>query len=168
MPIHITSELILKLFFLCILFYITWTDLKYRIIPNRCVIAAIFIRFLYFMITGEGDWRAFFWLVFNGFIVSIPVFLLTFILETLLKKAVLGGGDIKLLFVLGLYLGLEKCLLMLLIACILSIIGTVITMIKSKDGTAETFPFGPYLATGSAVALLFGDVIMTAYLSLLK
>ena len=164
MPIHITSELILKLFFLGILFYITWTDLKYRTISNRCIIVAILIRFLYFLITKEGNWRAFLWLIFNGLLVSVPVLLLTLLAEAVLKKGALGGGDIKLLFALGVYLGPAKSLLMLLIACLCGIIEAAIAIKQSKNRESTAFPFGPCLAVGAAVSLFFGDSIITWYL----
>ena len=108
----------------------------------------------------------FLWLLAKGFIVSVPVLLLTLLVEAILKKEALGGGDIKLLFVLGIYLGLGNCLLMLLVACILGIFGAAITMKNSEEEGSITIPFGPYLAVGSVVALLFGDSIITWYLSL--
>jgi len=162
----LTPQLLLYLIFTCILYFITMTDLQDRIIPNRCVIAAIVLRFLYFLITKEGDWKAFLWLIINGLIVSVPVLLLTLLMEAILKKEALGGGDIKLLFVLGMYLGMAKCLLMLLVACILGIIGGAIAMKQSEDGESVAIPFGPYLAAGSVVALIFGDTIIASYLSL--
>ena len=130
------------------------------------VIAAIAVRIIYFFLTGEGTLKAFLWLLAKGFIVSVPVLLLTLLMEAILKKEALGGGDIKLLFVLGIYLGLGNCLLMLLVACILGIIGAAITMSKSEEEGSIAIPFGPYLAAGSVVALLFGDSIITWYLSL--
>ena len=162
----LTPYLVLALFFICILYMITLTDLQDRIIPNRCVIAAIVVRIIYFFLTGEGTLKAFLWLLAKGFIVSVPVLLLTLLMEAILKKEALGGGDIKLLFVLGIYLGLGNCLLMLLVACILGIIGAAITMSKWSEEGSIAIPFGPYLAAGSVVALLFGDSIITWYLSL--
>lgn len=162
----LTPELVLSLFFVCILYTITLTDLQERIIPNRFIIAAILVRILYFFVTGEGDVKAFLWLIGQGFIISIPVLLITLLLEAVLKKEALGGGDIKLLLVLGMYLGTANCLFMLLVACILGIIGAVIAMRKSENGESVAIPFGPYLSAGSVLALLFGDSIITAYLSL--
>lgn len=162
----LTPYLFLALFFVCILYMITLTDLQERIIPHRCIIAAIFVRFLYFVLTREGDWKSFLWLIANGLVVSVPVLLLTLLMEKILKKEALGGGDIKLLFVLGMYLGSANCLLMLLVACLLGIVGVVIAMKNSEGEGSVAIPFGPYLAIGSVVALLFGDAIASGYLSL--
>ncbi len=162
----LTGELFLALVLLLVLYVITLTDLQERIIPNRCVMAAILIRFLYFLVTGEGSFKQFLWLIGQGLILSVPVFLVTLLTETILKKEALGGGDIKLLFVLGMYLGSAKSLFMLLMACILGIIGGVVSMKKTEAGESVTIPFGPYLSAGAVLALLFGDPIITAYLSL--
>lgn len=161
-----TKELVLALFFVCILYMITLTDLQERIIPNRCVIAAVVFRILYFFVTGEGNFRAFLWLLGKGLIISVPVLLLTLLMEAILKKEALGGGDIKLLFVLGMYLGPANSLLMLLVACVLGIVGAVITMKHTEEEGSIAIPFGPYLAAGSVIALLFGDSLITWYLSL--
>lgn len=159
-----TLYLILVLFFVSILYIITLTDLQDCIIPNRCIAAAVLVRVLYFLITKEGNFRQFLWLLTEGLFVSVPVLLLVLFVEAILRKEAFGGGDIKLLFVLGLYLGLVKCLLMLLVACVLSIIGRMLAIKKSGVKGSVVFPFGPYLATGSVVALLFGDSIMSWHL----
>ena len=158
--------MILMLFFVVILYIITVTDLQKCIIPNQCILAAVLVRILYFFIMREGNFRAFLWLLTEGLLVSVPVLLVTLLMEVILKKEVFGGGDIKLLFVIGLYLDLVECLLMLLVACVLGIIGGVAVMKKSKAGGSAVFPFGPCLAAGSVVALLFGDFIIEWYLFL--
>ena len=162
----LTPYLVIALFFVCILYMITLTDLQERIIPNRCVIAAILVRILYFFVTGEGNFKAFLWLLAKGLLVSVPVLLLTLLVEAVLNKEALGGGDIKLLFVLGMYLGLGNSLFMLLVACILGIIGAAITMKQEEAEGSIAIPFGPYLAAGSVAALLFGNSVITWYLSL--
>lgn len=161
-----TPYLILVLFFVSVLYIITLTDLQDHIIPNRCVLAAVLVRILYFFITKEGDFRAFLWLVTEGLLVSVPVLLLVIFVEAILKKEAFGSGDIKLLFVLGLYLGLVHCLLMLFVAGVLGIIGGINAIRKSETKGGVVFPFGPCLATGAVVALLFGDSIITWYLFL--
>lgn len=152
--------LALILCFVSILYIITLTDLQKRIIPNLCVIAAILIRIVYFLIIKEGNFRMLLWILTEGFMVSVPVFLLTFLMEAILKKEMFGGGDIKLLFVIGLYLSLAECLVMLLVACILGFIGGIIAIRKIGKRESVPIPFGPCLAAGSVTALLFGNVII--------
>lgn len=67
--------------------------------------------------------------------------------EQISGRFALGGGDVKLLFVLGLYLGIESEAFALLVACALGVVCCLIARVK-------TFAFGPYLAMGSLMALI--------------
>ena len=88
----------------------------------------------------------------------------------------MGGGDIKLIFVTGLYLGWESNLLMILVACM---VGIVVGLAQGQGRTTEEaseelegemegnyFPFGPAIAIATVVCLFFGDGIVSWYLSL--
>ena len=75
----------------------------------------------------------------------------------------MGGGDIKLMAVLGLFFTVPECLLLLVIACIVGIFMAAILM-KIDSDTA--FPFGPALSLAAWFTLLFGEAITTWYLSL--
>ena len=175
----LTSELFLANCFLCILYVVTLTDLYEQIILDRCIIIAIVVRFVTYVVAEEATLSGALVLLGNGLVIAVPVLLLTLLLEFVLKKEALGGGDIKLLFVLGLYLGWAKCLLMLLVACVAGIFYAAKQMSKEETETAEAgeagepeaaasvaIPFGPFLAAGAVVALLVGDTIIGWYLSL--
>jgi prepilin signal peptidase PulO-like enzyme (type II secretory pathway) len=75
----------------------------------------------------------------------------------------MGGGDIKLLFVIGLYLSLPECLLMVMLACV---IGIVMASILMKVDSETAFPFGPALALAAIITMLIGSPIINWYLSL--
>ncbi len=75
----------------------------------------------------------------------------------------MGGGDVKLMAALGLLLGWQKILLVLLLGAVFGTLVHGIRMLVFKDGNA--LAFGPYLAAGAAVAMLYGDKIIALYLS---
>ncbi len=82
-------------------------------------------------------------------IFGIGSLLITVVFERATGRFAMGGGDIKLLFVVGLFLGIEGEAIALLIACgVFAITGLV--MRRSKD---DALPFGPFIAAGSIVAL---------------
>lgn len=83
-------------------------------------------------------------------------------MDFLLKKETLGGGDVKLFFVLGLFTGLWKGLLMLILACIVGLLAAVV-----QRNTKKEFPFGPAIVVAAIVTLAVGQPIIDAYLSLL-
>ena len=81
-----------------------------------------------------------------------------------MEKEVMGGGDIKLLFVTGMYIGWEENLLAIFVACIIGII--VGLRLEQKEDDGGYFPFGPSIAVGAAVSMLYGTRFIEVYMSL--
>ena len=87
----------------------------------------------------------------------------------ILKKEAMGGGDVKLLAAMGTFLGYKLVLLTLILASFVgSIIGAIVLIqAKKKEKAATPFghyiPFGPYLAIGTIIALIWGNDIINWY-----
>lgn len=95
-----------------------------------------------------------------GFFTVSGVFLLIYFAS---KGNAMGGGDIKLMAVTGLFLGWQRILLSLMIG---SLAGTVIHLLLMKlKGKEKVLAFGPYLAFGIFVAMLYGERIIKWYLN---
>jgi prepilin signal peptidase PulO-like enzyme (type II secretory pathway) len=80
--------------------------------------------------------------------------LLILAIEKIWQKEALGGGDIKLIFVTGMYLGWEKNLWMLLIACMM---GAVVGIVRAREKVPKEeayFPFGPMIAQATVFCML--------------
>ena len=88
---------------------------------------------------------------------------LSLIMDKVLKKDTMGGGDIKLMALLGMFLTLPECLLMIMIACV---VGIVMGSILMKVDSETPFPFGPALAIAAWITILVGNPIITWYLGL--
>ena len=88
--------------------------------------------------------------------------LLSLAMDKVLGRESLGGGDIKLLFVLGLYLGWAEMLLLLLAACILGILWA---LRPGKKNAA--IPFAPFLSAAAILVTIFGSGLVEWYLGLL-
>ena len=98
-----------------------FADLKGYIIPDRFILAGIVFRIpFFFLLPGWKD--NLIDALIGGFAVGGGLLLLVLLYEKLRKIDAMGGGDLKLLFVTGLYLGWAKNILCLLIACILGIV----------------------------------------------
>lgn len=76
---------------------------------------------------------------------------------------VMGGGDIKLMALNGLFLGLWPELVMVI--GLSSILGAVIGLIAKKSMNSR-IPYGPFIAVAAVVVLLWGDVLWVKYLQL--
>ena len=96
-----------------------------------------------------------------GFFVVSGLFLLIYLVS---KGRAMGGGDIKLMAAAGLLLGWQNILLSLVIG---SVAGSVIHLILMKlKGRDRVLAFGPYLALGIFVSMLYGDAIIAWYLGM--
>jgi leader peptidase (prepilin peptidase)/N-methyltransferase len=79
----------------------------------------------------------------------------------------MGMGDVKLLAMMGVFLGAPVVVALLL--ALLAMIGAAVVLAARRGiGIARRtgLPFGPYLAVGGAVAAMAGDPLLHAYLSL--
>ena len=94
----------------------------------------------------------------------IPAILLALVLagEWLTGRELMGGGDIKLLFALALYLTWAQLLLALLAGCLAGLAWAALA--GSRRGTAVAF--GPFLAAGALYAVCWGEPLIQWYFGL--
>lgn len=150
----VTWELLLVLIFICILYVIALTDFYAQIILDSCIFAAIAVKIIYFFAFEEVSLSSCFQLFGNGMLIAVPILIFTLFMEFLLKKDAFGGGDIKFLFVLGMYLGWEKSFQTLFLACIMSIVYIVKNRKSEENSTAfAAVSFGPFLSMGAVIVL---------------
>ena len=91
-----------------------------------------------------------------------------FLLQFLISRGKwIGGGDIRLGFLMGLMLGWPYALVALFMAYILgALIGTGL-LATGKKKMQSQIPFGTFLSLATLVALLFGSQLLNQYLSIL-
>ena len=136
---------------------LAYHDVKYRLLPNRFIYPAICATLL--VIVGfaikQGDWSKLwqplsFALIISGFAFALHLFL----------KSSMGAGDVKLLFLIGLNLGVFTTahVLMALLMIAISVLIFALTLLITKKASAKTkIAFGPFILAGSwFTILLFG------------
>jgi leader peptidase (prepilin peptidase)/N-methyltransferase len=100
------------------------------------------------------------WYVYLLGFVAVSGFLL--LVDILSKGRAIGGGDIKLMAAAGLFLGWKLILISFVVGCIVGSVIHLIRMLLKKAG--RSLAFGPYLAAGIFISMLWGDVILSWYL----
>ncbi len=162
--------------FLAILFLLTLTDMDSMEIPDSChiIMTAAWVAtapFIYGTVgnaagKGAGGWPEI-WMhvaaavVFGGGLLAISL-----MMDHIMKRDTLGGGDIKLIAVIGLYSGFIGTLFVLILSCILGL-GFNTYLMKKRDNKIE-FPFGPWIAAAAAVILFVGDPLISWYSGLIR
>ena len=90
-----------------------------------------------------------------------------FLALAVLSRGGIGGGDVKLAAVLGLWVGMERLAVALLVAVVLGgVVAGVLLVLRSR-GRKDTIPFAPSLCTGTALSLVWGSTIGSWYLELI-
>ena len=96
------------------------------------------------------------------FSVSLPLFAIT-----LAVPGAFGGGDIKLMAVIGFFLGWKMSLTAFMIAVFSGGIYGIGLLLSKKKGAKEQFAFGPFLCAGTALTLFVGEWLLSWYLSII-
>jgi leader peptidase (prepilin peptidase)/N-methyltransferase len=142
--------------FTCSLVVITFIDLDHQIIPDVIslpgipvfFLAAIFVMNLRFLDAFLG------FLIGGGVLYSVA-----FVYELITKREGMGGGDIKLLAMIGAFLGWQSLLFVLLISSFAgAAVGITIMIVKGRD-MKYAVPFGPFLSLGAIVYLFFSSYL---------
>ncbi len=86
-------------------------------------------------------------------------------MDFVLNKESLGGGDIKLFALLGLYFGFVETLFLIFLSCVTGLVFAVIYNTRRGEGDGA-FPFGPAIAAAAYVMLICGKELSGWYLGL--
>lgn len=149
--------------FVCSLIAITFIDLDHQIIPDVIslpgipifFLAAVFVMNLRFFDAFLG------FLIGGGILYSIAI-----VYELIMKREGMGGGDIKLLAMIGSFLGWQSLLFVLLISSFAgAFVGITIMIVKGQD-MKYAVPFGPFLSLGAVTYLFFGNYMTALFFSL--
>jgi leader peptidase (prepilin peptidase)/N-methyltransferase len=148
--------------FACALLAVAYIDLDHQIIPDRISLPGIVVG-LAFSVTG--GWPAM-TDAFAGALLGGGILLaVAWTYERLTGVEGMGGGDVKLLALIGAFLGWRGVLLTLLLGSLLgSAIGVTLMLARGADRKLA-IPFGPFLSLGALATLFWGDSIVRWYIS---
>ncbi|WP_026518971.1 prepilin peptidase [Butyrivibrio sp. FCS006] len=151
------------------LFLIALTDLEAFDIPDGALLLGA-VSWVIFtaveVIIGVHDLKWAFHHLLAGLIIGGAMLLISLIMDKILGRDSLGGGDIKLYALLGLYLGYAGSYELIILSCILGLLFAGARKILFPESSKE-FPFGPAIALGGYILLIFGDALTGWYLGLL-
>ena len=145
------------------LIVISFIDLDHMIIPDRITLPGIALGLVAGTLLLPRWWDSVVGLLVGGGI----LYFMAWISPYLFGKEGMGGGDIKLLAMIGAFLGWKPAILTIFFGGLLgAVVG--VTLMGVRVITREAYlPFGPFLSLGAVVAMLYGQEILTWYGSLL-
>jgi leader peptidase (prepilin peptidase)/N-methyltransferase len=148
---------VLAAFFCAVLVTVSAIDLEHRIIPNRIVLPATVVVLAANTARDLSPVWAIAALAASGFLLA----------AALAYPAGMGMGDVKLALLMGATLG-RTVPVALMVGMLAAMVPSLVLLIKHGSKARKMgFPFGPFLAFGSVVALFWGHEILDAYFSTL-
>ncbi len=146
------------------LLVIIMTDFRHQIIPDVISLPGILLGFAFSFINPGLSWvDSGLGILFGGGI----LFTIAYGYYFFTKRVGMGGGDIKLLAMIGAFLGYQSLPFVIFSSSLLGTIGGIAAMIKQKKGGKTVIPYGPFLAVGALLFLFFERYIQFYIRSLL-
>ncbi|UCF90034.1 MAG: prepilin peptidase [Desulfobacterales bacterium] len=160
-----TFEAILYYAFIATLLVITFIDIDHQIIPDIITLSGIplcfaasfflptvnYIDSLIGILTGGGS-----------------LFLVAWIYNVITKKEGMGGGDIKLLAMIGAVVGWQGVLFTIFVASAVGTLSGLAVILQARKSLKLAVPFGPFLSIGSIAYIFFGPELVRWYFNLLS
>ena len=151
------QDALLGLALVILLVPVTTIDLDFRIIPNVLMAIGAVVALALVLITDPGETVE--------HLIAAVIAGGVLLLAAIARPGGMGGGDIKLAAVLGLFLGREVAVAIFVALITGTLVGAAIISRKGmQEGRKTAVPFGPFLALGGVVALFLGDELVEWYL----
>lgn len=148
-------KFIISITFISILIIVSISDIKYYIIPDEVLIIGSVILIIEFIINtitnGLTLYEGIISHILNGLGAFAILYLFKCLGDLMFKKESLGGGDIKLLFLIGMVLGFDMSIVTIFIASFIALPLSIISLIRNDN---NVLAFGPYLSVAATLILL--------------
>jgi leader peptidase (prepilin peptidase)/N-methyltransferase len=147
--------------FVAALTVITVIDLYHQIIPDVISLPGIGVGLLGSLVLAH---LRFFDSLMGLLLGGGSLFVVATVYQWLFKREGMGGGDVKLLAMIGAFLGWKAVILTILLSSLIgSLVGISIMIVKGKD-FKYAIPFGPFLSLGAVISLFYGEELIRWYL----
>jgi leader peptidase (prepilin peptidase)/N-methyltransferase len=148
-----------------------WTDLEERILPNEMTVGGTAAGFVFATLvavpgnlavlllrTSGWRWQSLLNAALGSVILSVPVWVFGEVYGRIRRRDALGFGDVKLLVMLGAFLGLERGVGALMIGAVAgALVGIGLLILKKKEALSYELPFGSFLCFAAAMLPLFSQ-----------
>ena len=165
--------------FAAILVTLIFSDLEEKILPDEFTLGGVILGLIFAAVapTTGGMWRVLLFnvtrndrvlsLVESAFAAAISsgaLWVVGFAYEKLRHREGLGLGDVKMIAMIGTFLGLQGVLLTLMLGSVLgALVGVAIIVISRKDAATYELPFGSFLGVAALIIAYAGEIVMNWY-----
>lgn len=197
-PLYYLPVMVFWLFFIDVLIVIFFTDLIYGLISDQIIFSSVIVAMLYqlffpvfissatyfslksssspiaqYLLPPHSDYifnvasRSFV-LVLYTLVAAFLLALIFYLIILFSKGRAMGGGDVKLGFLIGLITGWPTMVVAIFLGLLTGASLGVLLIAIGKKRFGQTVPFGPFLTLGTFVALFWGQPIFNWYINILN
>jgi leader peptidase (prepilin peptidase)/N-methyltransferase len=152
-----------RVVFGCALLVLFAIDLEHHLLPNVITLPGIVVGFAFSLFTGPGWLASLIGILAGGGI----LFGVAEAYYRVRHEEGLGMGDVKMLAMVGAFLGWKLTILTLMLASVAGSLIGVALIVTRRGGMKYALPFGTFLALGAAAAATVGPALLDWYLGLL-
>ena len=157
-----TPLMAVRLLFACGLIVLFAIDLEHHLLPNVITLPGIVVGLLASIVVPPGLWDAVLGTLLGGGV----LWLIGEAYYRYSGQEGMGGGDVKMLAMIGAFLGWKLVLVTLVLSSIAgSLIGILVIAIR-RGGMKYALPYGTFLALGALVASIVGNEIVSWYVGM--
>jgi leader peptidase (prepilin peptidase)/N-methyltransferase len=143
---------------------VSFIDLPHRIIPDVICIPGIFIGLVISLLHPQMSIKDSLIGVLLG---GGSLYIVAQVYYMIAKREGMGGGDIKLLAMIGAFIGWKGVLFTILCSSFIGSVVGVILMLSFSADSKYAVPFGPFLSLGAIIYVWCGDPLITWYMGVL-
>ena len=157
-------ELFIMWFFIALLIVIAFIDYDFQIIPDILSIGGLVAGVLFAIVRPYFKYLdpkfGFLDAIYGVLIGGGILFIIAYGYQLITKREGMGGGDIKLLAMIGAFIGLKGVIFSLVSGSLFGTIVGIPLMLIKKENTKYAIPFGPFLSLGALIYIFEGDVLI--------
>jgi len=142
---------------------ITFIDLDFQIIPDAITLPGILIGIVAGSLLMPDPFIRTSLLGFKASVIGLLAGGGLFYAIAVLSRGGMGGGDIKMMAMVGALMGWKSVLLTIFLGSLTGAVFGIFLMISKGKGRKTKIPFGPFLALGTVITLFYGQEIFSWY-----
>lgn len=150
-------------FFLVALLVLAVIDIEHWLLPFAITIPMAALGLLG---AAVGATLSLIWALAGGALALLFFLGVTYLGRSVLKREAMGGGDVVFGLMAGMYLGVERTVVMIFLASLLGTLVSIPLLLTRRKRGSDPIPFGPFLSVAAAVAVFFGDGLVGWYIGL--
>jgi leader peptidase (prepilin peptidase)/N-methyltransferase len=158
-------EALVYFLFTAALMVVTFIDFDHQIIPDVITLPGIPLAFLASLaLPSVKAWDSLLGILAGGG----SLLAIGWLYHLITRKEGMGGGDIKLLAMIGALVGFKGVLFTIFVASAVGTIAGVLVMLRTQKDMKLAVPFGPFLSIGAVAYVFFGPELIAWYLNFLR